>query len=85
MFQSKAPFRALDGVAVVSAIMSADDPKKAAGDLCSLLQRPPAFVVDRKGESLIEDPQELVANVSQISKRVIQTGPLSQSVSALLN
>ncbi|KAI4265978.1 MAG: hypothetical protein L6R38_009039 [Xanthoria sp. 2 TBL-2021] len=44
MFKSQAMRKRLDGIAVVSAIMAADDPKAAAQELRRLATKPPGFI-----------------------------------------
>ncbi|KAK4044030.1 putative hydroxyethylthiazole kinase [Parachaetomium inaequale] len=46
MFQCHAAKKSLDGVAIVSAIMAAQDPEAAARKLVGLVRDPPPFVVD---------------------------------------
>ena len=78
VFQSKSAFRALDGVAVVSAIIAAEAPSSAAGELRVLLQTPPAFCVPSPIKDYSSDPISLISKVPSIAKRVAETGPLSQ-------
>ena len=68
MFQSKSTSKGLDGVAVVSAIMAAEDPKQAAIDLCTLIRNPPLFAKGVFGsttslEVLLRDVPEIVREV----------------------
>jgi thiamine-phosphate diphosphorylase/hydroxyethylthiazole kinase len=44
MFQSSHPSKALDGVAIVSAIIAAKDPTEASRDLLKLVKTPPPFL-----------------------------------------
>ena len=80
MFQSKAAYRALDGVAVVSAIVAAKSPNHAASELRSLLRRPPAFYREAEAGLYSKDTASMISQVTPIAKRVIESGPLSQCV-----
>ncbi|KAK2740081.1 hypothetical protein FQN55_009030 [Onygenales sp. PD_40] len=43
IYQSQAELKGLDGVAIVSAIMAAENPKEAAATFSNLISKPPAF------------------------------------------
>ena len=84
LFQSGAPKKPLDGVAVVSAIMAASDPEGAARDLLGLVRTPPAFQLDTgKGSATIDAPS-VVAQVPAIIKAVHETTPLSHNMTNLV-
>jgi len=68
MYQSKSTFKGLDGIAVVSAIIAAEDPKQAAADLRRLIGNPPAFAKGIVGsranlETLLKEVPEIVRDV----------------------
>ena len=68
MYQSKSTFKGLDGVAVVSAVMAAEDPMQAAAELRTLIGNPPLFakgVISSKTnvEDLLEKVPEIVRDV----------------------
>lgn len=48
MYQSVAKFKSVSGIAVVSAIVGADDPKDAAEELRRLVWAPPAFDCEQR-------------------------------------
>ncbi|KAG9243871.1 Hydroxyethylthiazole kinase family-domain-containing protein [Calycina marina] len=73
LFQSSAPSKSLDGVAVVSAIVAAKDPEKAAGDLLKLVKNPPCFATT-----------QLLQSVPAIIKKVGATVPLSHNMTNLV-
>ena len=81
LFQSRGESRSLDGVAVVSAIMAATDPKSATTNMVSVIKEPPAFYSappDEAGRP--RDLVTLLARVTGIVRKVDRTGPLSQLV-----
>lgn len=68
MYQSKSTFKGLDGIAVVSAIIAAEDPKQAAADLRRLIGSPPAFANGIVGsradvDTLLKEVPEIVRDV----------------------
>jgi len=85
MYQSKASFKALDGIAVVSSIISAPDAKRAAEELKELLQKPPAFATtnNSKGKKQI-DRETLIQSVSSIVKKLGQARPLCHNMTNLV-
>ncbi len=84
-FQCGATKKALDGVAVVSAIMAAKDPEAAARDLLSLVRSPPAFKADVGGEgSDVVNASSMVALASSVVQRVHDTTPLSHNMTNLV-
>ena len=85
MYQSKASFKALDGVAVVSAIIAAPDAKKAAEELKGLIRRPPAFAtVNGLRGKKITDPQALRKDVAAVVKRLGLIKPLCHNMTNLV-
>ncbi|KZF21538.1 TMP-TENI-domain-containing protein [Xylona heveae TC161] len=78
LYQSKAAFKGLDGLAVVSAIVGADDPKQAASDLRSLIGRPPAFA--SYGNKKVKDLKVLLPDVPNIAKKVAENQPLCHNM-----
>ncbi|KAA8650433.1 hypothetical protein EYZ11_011374 [Aspergillus tanneri] len=75
LYQSKSQNKGLDGVAIVSAIMAADDPKAAAEAFVQHIATPPRFV-----RSLVPPPIRdvlaLVEDVPRIVHKVVQGNPL---------
>lgn len=43
IYQSQAPLKSLDGAAIVSAIMAAENPREAAASFCKLVKQIPAL------------------------------------------
>lgn len=85
MFQSSAPSKSLDGVAVVSAIIAASDPEKAASELFDLIINPPPFALAvSKNEQKESDPSQLVQMVPAIIKKVGANVPLSHNMTNLV-
>lgn len=75
LYQSRAPHKALDGVAIVSAIMAADDPKAAAAEFVKLVSSPPPFV---RSEAVTpaRDTSALLEQVPQVVQEVVKGHPL---------
>lgn len=84
LFQSGARAKTLDGVAIVSAIMAAEDPKAASKDLLSLVRNTPAFQLDKWDGSTAADPQSVIAQVPSVIKTVHETTPLSHNMTNLV-
>ena len=70
MYQSQSTFRALDGVAVVSAIIAAQNPKDAAAHLLDLIKSPPAFAGPLTEKVKLRSAKELIGKVQDIVKKV---------------
>ncbi|KAL2020255.1 hypothetical protein VTK56DRAFT_8579 [Thermocarpiscus australiensis] len=97
VFQSGAARKPLDGVAVVSAIMAAPDPERAARDLLALFKSPPAFQFDlprdNLGNTRSQDPPpincfdyalSISSAVPSVIKTVHETKPLSHNMTNLV-
>ncbi|KAL2133973.1 hypothetical protein VTI74DRAFT_1329 [Chaetomium olivicolor] len=85
VFQCGAPNKALDGVALVSAIMAAKDPENASRNLLQLVKTPPPFHVDIRGEgSTKSDAQSQVDLAPSVITRVHETTPLSHNMTNLV-
>jgi len=83
MYQSATLSKGLDGVAVVSAIVGAEDPKKAARDLRNLLARPPAFAaVKQEKQKLTRDV--ITSLGPQITKKLGEVTPLCHNMTNLV-
>lgn len=72
MFQTRSISKALDGPAVVSAIMAANDPYSAAAELRSLLGKVPDFAITkesglRKVDALLKAIPSVIGAVSMRS------------------
>jgi thiamine-phosphate diphosphorylase/hydroxyethylthiazole kinase len=75
IYQSESPKKALDGVAIVSAIMAADDPKAAAEELAKLIKNPPAFALARQVPRTNE-AETLLQEVPAIVRKMVEVHPL---------
>jgi thiamine-phosphate diphosphorylase/hydroxyethylthiazole kinase len=91
LYQSSHPMKALDGVAVVSAIIAAKDPAQASRDLLKLVKTPPPFAVEdisaqesdgswQKSEQI----SKLVKSAGEIVHRVGEKTPLSHNMTNLV-
>ncbi|KAG2411524.1 thiamine-phosphate pyrophosphorylase [Aspergillus terreus] len=74
LYQSKAPRKGLDGVAIVSAIMAADDPRAAAAEFVRRIATPPPFVAGPTAP--ISGLSEMLDTVPAIVQKMVQTHPL---------
>ncbi|KAL4911004.1 hypothetical protein BDW74DRAFT_164683 [Aspergillus multicolor] len=75
LYQSASPRKSLDGAAIVSAIMAADDPKAAAAELAKAIATPPPFV--RKSEGpVVRETAALLETVPRIVQKLVQVHPL---------
>ena len=73
-YQSKSPKKGLDGVAIVSAIMAADDPKAAAEAFVRQIATPPPFV--RGPAPQAREVSSMIKDVPHIVQKVVQVHPL---------
>lgn len=75
IYQSESPNKGLDGVAIVSAIMAADEPKAAAEELVKLIKNPPPFAriphTPRTNEA-----EALLQEVPGIVRKMVEVHPL---------
>jgi len=85
MFQSSSIEKSLDGVAIVSAIVAAKDPKVASEELLHLIKTPPPFaaasLANKEKKIQLEN---LVKQVGVIVKTVGQKSPLSHNMTNLV-
>jgi thiamine-phosphate diphosphorylase/hydroxyethylthiazole kinase len=82
LYQSSDSKKKLDGVAVVSAIVAAKDPKRAAEDLMKLIKSPPPFASYNTGEKA--DFGNLAKLVPAIIRAVAEKNPLSHNMTNLV-
>ncbi|KAB8219944.1 Hydroxyethylthiazole kinase family-domain-containing protein [Aspergillus novoparasiticus] len=75
LYQSRAPRKELDGVAIVSAIIAADDPKAAAAEFVKRIATPPPFV-RAPAAPQIREVAALQEEVPKIVQKVVQAHPL---------
>ncbi len=83
MYQSKATFKSLDGVAIVSAIIGAEDPKQAASELKGLISKPPPFA-NYGSVKRVKDVKILLEGVPAIVKRLGHENPLCHNMTNLV-
>lgn len=79
LYQSQSGRKGLDGVAIVSAIISADDPKAAAAEFAKRIKSPAPFATvpraPRENEATL-----LLEEVPQIVQKVVKAHPLVHSM-----
>jgi thiamine-phosphate diphosphorylase / hydroxyethylthiazole kinase len=78
IYESQANNRGLDGVAIVSAIMGADDPKTVAAEFSKLFTALPAFVPQTPVR--VNDVHALLSRVPHAVRRVATERPLVHSM-----
>lgn len=85
IFQSAAPSKKLDGVAIVSAIMAAEDPERESKKLLQLVRSPPSFrKAVEEAPAKVADVKDILAQVPSIIKAVHDTTPLSHNMTNLV-
>lgn len=75
MYQSQSSGKALDGVAIVSAIMGVEDPKDAASQFVKLIARPPPFASISQFVKL-DGCASLMQEVPNIVRKMVKQHPL---------
>ncbi|KFY37754.1 hypothetical protein V495_06973, partial [Pseudogymnoascus sp. VKM F-4514 (FW-929)] len=85
LYQSSDSSKKLDGIALVSAIIGAKDPKEAAQNLKHLVNTPPAFAaLSPSDNSRVEDVAGALEAVPSIIKSVNETNPLCHNMTNLV-
>lgn len=75
LYQSQSPKKALDGVAIVSAIVAADDPKASAEKFVKLIRNPPRFA-QAFSPPRANEAEVLLNEVPQIIRKMVEVHPL---------
>jgi thiamine-phosphate diphosphorylase / hydroxyethylthiazole kinase len=85
MWQSASLDRSLDGIAVVSAIVAAASPEAASRELLGLVKAPPAFAHRAPTPAQASrTPEEVLALVPEVVRRVDAAKPLSHNMTNLV-
>ncbi|KAK0127421.1 hypothetical protein ONS96_006962 [Cadophora gregata f. sp. sojae] len=85
LYQSSSPTKSLDGVAVVSAIIAAKEPKKAAAELLELFKTPPPFAAaSLVSTAKCTSASELISQVPRVIRDVGEKTPLSHNMTNLV-
>lgn len=85
LFQTFDPSRNLDGVAVVSAIIGAEDPAKAAAELKTLIQNPPPFAAaSLANKDKIGDEKTLLERIPSVIESLAKINPLTHNMTNLV-
>lgn len=82
MFQSKSPNKGLDGVAIVSAIMAAEDPKAAAAALLRSIKGIPITMSPKAKDN--QSVETLLSQVPYIVKELGTKSPLCHNMTNLV-
>ena len=83
VFKSGSAARNLDGIAVVSAVMAAENPEDASRVLMAMVKSLPPF--RQRAAAKAKDPRELVALAPVVVRTVVETGPLSHNMTNLVS
>jgi thiamine-phosphate diphosphorylase/hydroxyethylthiazole kinase len=75
IYQSQSAKKGLDGVAIVSAIIAADDPKASAEKFVELLTNPPRFALT-SNPPRVNEAEALLNDVPQIIRKMVEVHPL---------
>ncbi|CAG8918512.1 unnamed protein product [Penicillium salamii] len=75
IYQSKSPQKSLDGVAIVSAIVAADDPKASAQKFAELINNAPRFAL-ASNPSRANETEALISDVPQVIRKMVEVHPL---------
>jgi len=85
LYQSSDSKKGLDGVAIVSAIMAAEDPTAAAKELLALIRSPPPFALaSLHNTSKKRRVQDLIATIPAVIKEVGDKTPISHNMTNLV-
>jgi len=85
LYQASDSKKKLDGVAVVSAVIAAKDPKNAAQELMALVRSPPPFVVGSLTVAQkARHARDLINQVPKIVRAVNEKNPLSHNMTNLV-
>ncbi|KAI9823535.1 MAG: hypothetical protein M1819_001336 [Sarea resinae] len=84
MYQSKSPSKTLDGVAVVSAIVGAADPRSAAFELRALIGKPPPFATYNANSRKTVSIEDLLPTVPALVEKLSQASPLCHNMTNLV-
>ena len=82
IFQSRSTSKSLDGVAVVSSIMAASDPRAAAMELSSLIRKVPTSMSPKASEN--QSVEKLLTQVPDIVKELGEKSPLCHNMTNLV-
>lgn len=83
VYQSEAPSKKLDGVAVVSALVAAPDPEAAAKNLLGLFNSQPPFVREATSPRA-ETADSILELVPEVVLEVARKKPLSHNMTNLV-
>jgi thiamine-phosphate diphosphorylase / hydroxyethylthiazole kinase len=85
LYQSSDNAKSLDGIAVVSAVMGAKQPKEAAQNLKRLVNTPPAFAaVPRLNSPAVDDIAGVLGAIPSVIKAVNEATPLCHNMTNLV-
>lgn len=75
LYQSKSPAKGLDGVAIVSAIIAAEDPKASSEKLAQLIKSAPVFALTPQ-PTRANEAEALLQDVPAIVRKMTESHPL---------
>lgn len=84
LYQASAPEKALDGIAVVSAIIASSTPRTATQQLQQLIKTPPPFAPASFNPSQTSTPESIIARTPTIIQKLASTQPLCHNMTNLV-
>ena len=84
LYQSATPNKTLDGIAIVSAIMAASDPKAAATNLAKLVSYSPPFAAHLPATPQTLSIDDIKAKVPELTKKLAEKKPLCHNMTNLV-
>ncbi|KAK8237887.1 Hydroxyethylthiazole kinase family-domain-containing protein [Phyllosticta capitalensis] len=84
LYQSAAPSKQLDGIAIVSAIIGADDPLKAAQNLKRVVETPPAFAIEQTTPIGLQEREVLFREIPPVVKALADLTPLCHNMTNMV-
>ena len=81
-YQTKVGSKSLNGIAVVSAIIAAEDPKSAASQLRDMIRKPPPSIVETLSKT--EDVGQLLAQVPKVIRELKRIAPICHNMTNLV-
>lgn len=82
VYQTKVGSKKLDGIAAVSAIIAADDPKSAASQLRDMIGQPPPSVVETASKA--NEVKQLLAGVPKVIQQLKKVAPVCHNMTNLV-
>ncbi|KAL9117984.1 MAG: hypothetical protein Q9187_005476 [Circinaria calcarea] len=82
VYQTKVGSKSLDGIAVVSAIIAADDPRSAASQLRDMIGQPRPSIVETASKA--NEVEQLLAGVPKVIQQLKRAAPICHNMTNLV-